>query len=109
MQRVESNNLLTNDDLPTLGRPIIAIFIAILALYLIQDTPQSLGLPPIEEYKNDYPESYDETFEKELSAKEIFFEYVFKIAGYGISQSPMLLSILYAMVSSTGRPLTSRR
>jgi OPA family glycerol-3-phosphate transporter-like MFS transporter len=57
---------------------IIAIFIAILALYLIQDTPQSLGLPPIEEYKNDYPESYDETFEKELSAKEIFFEYVFK-------------------------------
>ena len=25
MQRVESNNLLTNDDFPTLGRPTIAI------------------------------------------------------------------------------------
>lgn len=43
----------------------------------VRDTPQSCGLPPIEEYKNDYPDDYDKSHEKEMTAKEIFFKYVF--------------------------------
>lgn len=35
-----------------------------------------MGLPPIEEYKNDYPEIQVEDREKELSGKEILFKYV---------------------------------
>lgn len=57
---------------------MIGIVIAIIAYILIRDTPQSCGLPNIEEYKNDYPKDYKESFEKEFSAKEIFFTYVFK-------------------------------
>lgn len=57
---------------------LVAIVFAILAFFLVRDTPQSVGLPPIEEYKNDYPKSYDANIqEKEFSAKEIFFKYVF--------------------------------
>ena len=53
-----------------------AIAIAILAFALMRDTPQSCGLPPIEEYKNDYPPDYDASHEEELTAKQIFMKYV---------------------------------
>jgi OPA family glycerol-3-phosphate transporter-like MFS transporter len=53
-----------------------AAFIAVLVLITMKDTPQSCGLPPIDEHRNDYPIDYDEKFEREFSAKEIFFEYV---------------------------------
>jgi len=56
---------------------IIALFVAFMAYLLIRDTPQSCGLPPIEEYKNDYPLNYSKAHENEFSAKEIFFNYVF--------------------------------
>lgn len=56
----------------------VAIFIAILAYILIRDTPQSCGLPSIEKYRNDYPKNYSEKHEQVLTAKEIFFKYVFK-------------------------------
>jgi len=39
----------------------------------MKDTPQSCGLPAIEEYKDDYPDNYSESFKKEMTAKEIFF------------------------------------
>lgn len=55
----------------------VAIFIAILAYILIRDTPQSCGLPSIEKYRNDYPKNYSEKHEQVLTAKEIFFKYVF--------------------------------
>ena len=56
---------------------LVAIVFALLALFLVRDTPQSVGLPPIEEYNNDYPKSYNAaTQEKEFSAKEIFLQYV---------------------------------
>ncbi len=60
--------------------PGIAAVIAAFVIFLVmKDTPQSCGLPPIEEYKNDYPDDYDEkTAEQELTAREIFVEYVFK-------------------------------
>lgn len=56
---------------------MIALLFAVVAYLLIRDTPQSCGLPPIEKYKNDYPANYSTEQEKELSAKQIFFNYVF--------------------------------
>lgn len=56
---------------------LIAILFSFVAMLLVRDTPQSCGLPPIEEYKNDYPKTYDKSQETEFSAKEIFFKYVF--------------------------------
>ena len=54
-----------------------AVLVAIFIWITMRDTPQSCGLPPIEEYKNDYPDDYDTSHEKEMTAKEIFFKYVF--------------------------------
>lgn len=56
---------------------ILAIIAGILVLIFMRDTPQSVGLPPIEEYMNDYPETGVEDREKELSASEILFKHVF--------------------------------
>lgn len=33
---------------------LVAIVVAVISYVLIRDTPQSVGLPPIEEYRNDY-------------------------------------------------------
>ncbi|MDW2313230.1 MFS transporter, partial [Vibrio sp. 1075] len=52
---------------------LVAVFIWM----TVRDTPQSCGLPPIEEYKDDYPDDYDKSHEQEMTAKEIFFKYVF--------------------------------
>ncbi|WP_299703127.1 glycerol-3-phosphate transporter [uncultured Pontibacter sp.] len=57
---------------------VVALLSAMVAYMLIRDTPQSCGLPTIEEYKNDYPADYSNKHEEELTAKEIFFTYVFK-------------------------------
>ncbi|WP_023603459.1 glycerol-3-phosphate transporter [Aliivibrio logei] len=57
-----------------------AIFATLVAVFIwatLRDTPQSCGLPAIEEYKNDYPDDYDKSHENEMTAKEIFFKYVF--------------------------------
>lgn len=57
---------------------IIAIIGGFLYMIAARDTPQSVGLPPIEEYRDDYPEfSYKiEDKERELSGKEILFKYI---------------------------------
>ncbi|GMX62735.1 glycerol-3-phosphate transporter [Paenibacillus elgii] len=55
---------------------LAAIVFAIVSYFLIRDTPQSVGLPSIEEYRNDYPSATKKTFETELSTKEILFKYV---------------------------------
>lgn len=55
----------------------IAILIALISYLLIRDTPQSCGLPSIEEHRNDYAPNYSVEHEKVLSTKEIFFKYVF--------------------------------
>ncbi|UCP01269.1 glycerol-3-phosphate transporter [Borrelia hermsii] len=54
----------------------LVIGIAIFVLLALRDTPQSVGLPPIEEYKNDYPDNYTEKAEEELNTKDIFVKYV---------------------------------
>jgi OPA family glycerol-3-phosphate transporter-like MFS transporter len=56
---------------------IIALVFALIAFILVRDTPQSCGLPPIEDYKKDYPKNYSAAQEQELSARDIFFKYVF--------------------------------
>jgi len=57
---------------------VISIFGAVYLYWQLRDTPQSVGLPPIEEYKNDFTE--DEkihgTHEQEFSVKELLFDYV---------------------------------
>ncbi|MCA9262066.1 MAG: MFS transporter [Planctomycetales bacterium] len=60
-----------------------AALAAVASLYLfwrLRDTPQSVGLPPIEEYRNDYavdPEEHDR-LERELSVRELFFDKVLR-------------------------------
>lgn len=55
-----------------------ALAVAALIFLLVRDTPQSEGLCNIEIYHNDYPKTYEysESCEKELSTREIFFQYV---------------------------------
>jgi OPA family sugar phosphate sensor protein UhpC-like MFS transporter len=53
------------------------IVIGLFLMNRLRDTPQSLGLPPIEKYRNDYPADV-QTDEKELSMKEILFTYVLR-------------------------------
>ncbi len=58
---------------------LLSIAAGLFIINRLRDTPQSLGLPPIEVYKNDYPENHHEdNEERELSVKEILFEYVLK-------------------------------
>jgi MFS transporter, OPA family, glycerol-3-phosphate transporter len=55
---------------------VVAAIIAVVVFFLLRDTPQSCGLPPVEEYKNDYPPQYDASHERNFTFKEIFFGYV---------------------------------
>ncbi|MEZ5315428.1 MAG: MFS transporter [Chlamydiales bacterium] len=57
---------------------ILCIFMGFVLINRLRDTPQSLGLPTIEKYRQDYPspEKLYEKSEKELSTKEILLNYV---------------------------------
>src|SRR5215469_16855647 len=52
---------------------LIAALVAIGVFFLLEDTPQSQGLPSVEEYRNDYPPDYSEADERTLGFREIFF------------------------------------
>ncbi|MBP1890353.1 OPA family glycerol-3-phosphate transporter-like MFS transporter [Clostridium moniliforme] len=68
-----SNNFQSIFFLPAAICIVIAIFVFIIGA----DTPESVGLPPIEEYRNDYPEvKVDEPVN--LTSKEIIVKYVLK-------------------------------
>jgi len=54
----------------------VAIAVALFALATMRDTPQSCGLPPVEEWRNDYPPDYDGSHERELSTREIFLQHI---------------------------------
>lgn len=56
----------------------LCILMGFVLMNRLRDTPQSLGLPSIEKYRNDYPVSAKEAerSEKELTTKEILFQYV---------------------------------
>ncbi len=59
---------------------ILSICGGLFLLNRLRDTPQSLGLPPIEKFRNDYTgvSSRSENQERELTNKEILFDYVLK-------------------------------
>lgn len=57
---------------------VLCIVLGFYLMNRLRDTPQSLGLPPIEKFRNDYPESKEEKDKNELSVREILFEYVLK-------------------------------
>ena len=50
----------------------VAASVAFVVYFLMRDTPQSCGLPPIEEYRNDYPPEYSAAHERTFSFREIF-------------------------------------
>jgi OPA family glycerol-3-phosphate transporter-like MFS transporter len=54
----------------------IAAAVAALLVAIMRDTPQSCGLPPIEEHKNDYPPGYSADHERTMSYREIFLGHV---------------------------------
>lgn len=56
---------------------VISLVLGIMVVVFMRDTPQSVGLPPVEVYKNDYPSTAVEDRERELSASEILFKHVF--------------------------------
>jgi OPA family glycerol-3-phosphate transporter-like MFS transporter len=55
---------------------VVAAAVALLAFVLMRDTPQSCGLPPIEQFKNDYPPDYSAAHEENFTFKAIFVEHV---------------------------------
>ena len=55
---------------------LIAAAVAVGVFFLLQNTPQSRGLPPVEEYKNDYRPDYSADHERTFTFREIFFEHV---------------------------------
>ena len=58
---------------------IFSIIIGFFLINRLRDTPQSLGLPPIEKYKNDYVDKGKKIKEKtKFSTKELLFDYVLR-------------------------------
>lgn len=56
---------------------MVAAVMAGLSYLLIRDTPSSCGLPPVEEYKNDYSNPY-QTHNETLSTKEVLVKYILR-------------------------------
>ena len=55
---------------------IMALFLTMIVVMLMRDTPQSVGLMPVEEYANEYPENNLKNHEQELTGKEILNKYI---------------------------------
>ncbi|PVZ19610.1 MULTISPECIES: glycerol-3-phosphate transporter [unclassified Pseudomonas] len=56
----------------------VALAVAGFAFLTMRDTPQSVGLPPVEEYRNDYPDGYQREHETEFSTRQIFIDHVLR-------------------------------
>lgn len=57
---------------------IISVVCAAYLYWRLRDTPQSVGLPPIEEFKNDYPANEKDDHERELTTKELIVDNILK-------------------------------
>lgn len=57
---------------------VLALIGAVYLLFRLRDTPQSVGLPPVEEYRNDYPPGGQRDSEAELGTRELLVDYVLK-------------------------------
>jgi OPA family glycerol-3-phosphate transporter-like MFS transporter len=56
---------------------VLALVCAVYLLIRLRDTPQSVGLPPIEEFRNDYPAGGQKISESELGTRELLMKYIF--------------------------------
>jgi len=70
---------------------VICIAGGLFLMNRLRDTPSSLGLPPIEKYKNDYPKEKTSD-NSNLSAKEILFKHVLN------NKTIWLLAVAYFFV-----------
>jgi OPA family glycerol-3-phosphate transporter-like MFS transporter len=57
---------------------LVAALVALIAMALMRDTPQSCGLPPIEQYKDDYPANYSAAHERTFTFRQIFLDHVLR-------------------------------
>jgi OPA family sugar phosphate sensor protein UhpC-like MFS transporter len=58
---------------------LICIFAGFYLMYCLRDTPQSMGLPPIEKYRDDYSSLRSKNGkESDLSTRDILFEYILR-------------------------------
>jgi OPA family glycerol-3-phosphate transporter-like MFS transporter len=55
---------------------VLAILCACYLVVRLRDTPQSVGLPPVEEYRSDYPPEGGRDREEELGTRELLVTYV---------------------------------
>lgn len=55
---------------------VLCIFVGFFVMNRLRDTPQSLGLPSIEKFRNDYSQSQLPPMRSEFSVKEILLKYV---------------------------------
>ncbi len=55
---------------------MVALVVALIIYLLVRNSPQSEGLPSVEEWKNDYPPNYDKSHGATFTAKEIFTKYI---------------------------------
>lgn len=55
---------------------IAGIVIAVIAFILMRNSPESVGLPPIEKYRNDYPNKNHQLNEHNFTTKELLFKHV---------------------------------
>ncbi|MEN9360551.1 MAG: glycerol-3-phosphate transporter [Verrucomicrobiota bacterium] len=56
---------------------LVALVMAAITFWLLRDTPQSCGLPPIEVYKGEAGAGYSAEKEKTLDFRAIFFRHIF--------------------------------
>ncbi|MCX6633249.1 MAG: hypothetical protein NTW28_37105, partial [Candidatus Solibacter sp.] len=57
---------------------VLAVLCACYLMLRLRDTPQSVGLPPVEEYRHDYPAEGARDREEELGTRELLITYVLK-------------------------------
>lgn len=55
---------------------VVAAGLAVVVFLLMRDRPQEYGLPPVEEFRDDYPPDYSEEHERTFTFREIFFQHV---------------------------------
>ncbi|MBI5240505.1 MAG: MFS transporter [Elusimicrobia bacterium] len=55
---------------------LLSILMGVLIVALVRDTPQSCGLPPIEDYADEHPDTGVDDPERELGAREILLRFV---------------------------------
>lgn len=55
---------------------VICIIAGFFVMNRLRDTPQSLGLPPIEKFRDDYPNASSRKEKSDLSTREILWDYI---------------------------------